>query len=61
MITAACHRAARAVWGHRAAGGTYMDAHMLREFFTVYTLYRWHGRLYAFRAAWRIAVQGLPF
>ena len=38
-----------------------MEAHMLREFFTVYTLYRWHGRLYAFRAAWRIAVQGVPF
>ena len=34
---------------------------MLREFLTIYRLYRWHGRLYAARAAWRIAVQGEPF
>lgn len=24
-------------------------------------LYRWHGRLYAIRAAWRITVLGVPF
>jgi len=34
---------------------------MLREFIAVYRLYRWHGRAYAARMAWRIAVQGCPF
>lgn len=34
---------------------------MIREFITVYLLYRWHSRRYALRAAWRIAVQGQPF
>lgn len=33
----------------------------LREFVEVYHLYRWHGRRYAFRTAWRIAVLGVPF
>ena len=34
---------------------------MLREFATVYRLYRWGGRLYAMRSAWRIAVCRIPF
>jgi hypothetical protein len=34
---------------------------MLRELITVYRLYRWHGRAYAARMAWRIAVQRCPF
>jgi hypothetical protein len=34
---------------------------MIREFLAVYRLYRWHSRAYALRAAWRIAVRGVPF
>jgi len=34
---------------------------MLKEFVTVYRLYRQHSRMYALRAAWRIAVRGVPF
>lgn len=30
-------------------------------FIETYRLYRWHGRAYAARMAWRIAVQGCPF
>lgn len=33
----------------------------IREFAAVYRLYRWHGRIYAAKAAWRIAIQGVPF
>lgn len=33
----------------------------MSEFIKLYKLYRWHGRLYAIRAAWRITVQGVPF
>lgn len=35
---------------------------MIREFLTVYRMYRrHHPKLYAFSTAWRIAVRGLPF
>ena len=35
---------------------------MASEFFAVYRQYRrFHGRLYALRRAWHIAVQGSPF
>jgi hypothetical protein len=35
---------------------------LLREFLAVYWLYRAaHGRIYATKTAWRIAVQGVPF
>jgi hypothetical protein len=34
---------------------------MIREFITVYRLYRWHGARYAAKTAWRIAVLRHPF
>jgi hypothetical protein len=33
----------------------------MKEFITVYRLYRNHGRMYALKTAWRIAIQGVPF